>query len=281
MRRVLPSTVTLTVMLVGSSAFSIGLPAQVPAGAAFEAVSIREARSESMSFTLRQHPSGLTATSATALDLIRYAFEIIDADIVGELPGWAGSRKFDIVARSSGEPLTYSRLRAMSRVLLEDRFRLDASYERAEVPVFALVPARSDGRPGPNLRPSVSKCARDPLVQEPSGQSVRVLMLGDNCAVSPISNSGGLTGLAGARVSMQQIARALSKYGRFERPVVDQTGLAGEFDVMAVVSPDIQGATGAARFLTAMQEQLGLTLRGQQGTIDVFRIRRIEQPSPN
>jgi uncharacterized protein (TIGR03435 family) len=69
--------------------------------------------------------------------------------------------------------------------------------------------------------------------------------------------------------------------GRFDRPVVDRTGLAGEFDIVALVSADIAGATSEARFLTAMREQLGLTLRSEQGTLDVLRIRRIQRPTPN
>ena len=247
---------------------------------AFDAVSIREAQGRSPSSGLRPHPSGLTATNVTVLDLIRLAFDVIEAHVVGELPGWITTKKFDVVAKSSGEPLTYSRLRLMARAMLQERFRLDASYERMEASVYALVMARSDGKAGPNLRPSTGTCAADRLVTEPSALPVRVLEI-PNCDVSAFTDSGGLNAVVGNRVTMQKLARALSRYGRFDRPVVDQTGLSGEFDIKALVSADIPGATSDARFLTAMREQLGLTFRSGLGTIDVLRVRRIEQPSPN
>jgi uncharacterized protein (TIGR03435 family) len=80
---------------------------------------------------------------------------------------------------------------------------------------------------------------------------------------------------------MHQLARALLRYGRFDMPIVDQTGLSGVFDILAMPTADMRGATNEAPLLTAMREQLGLTLRSSQGAVDVFRIRRIEQPSPN
>jgi uncharacterized protein (TIGR03435 family) len=170
----------------------------------------------------------------------------------------------------------------MSQALLRDRFRLDASYERVEVPVYALVIERSDGKVGPNLRASASleTCNPDPLVRESPDQPVKVLPI-SSCGVAAVLSSGGLTAVMGTQVTMTQLARSLSGFGKFGRTVIDRTGLSGEFDMSAVVSADIAGATSEARFLTAMREQLGLTLRSEQGNLDVLRIRRIEQPSPN
>lgn len=255
-------------------------PAPATSEATFEAVSIREARGGQAFSGMRPHPSGLTATDTTAMDLIRYAFEIIESDVVGDLPGWIRTKKFDVVARSSGEPLTYTRLRLMVRALLRDRLRLDATFERTEAEVYAMVLERSDGKWGPNLRPSTSTCIAEPLVREPSVQPVKVLRI-TSCGAVVGTNIEGLNSIIGNRVTMQKLARAISRYGRFDLPVVDQTGLSGEFDIMALVSADIAGATIDARFLTAMREQLGLTIRRGQGVLDVLRIRRIEQPSPN
>jgi hypothetical protein len=52
----------------------------------------------------------------------------------------------------------------MTGAFLEDRFRLEATYEHVEGPVYALVTERAglwpfDGRLG--IRPSESKCAAD------------------------------------------------------------------------------------------------------------------------
>ena len=85
----------------------------------------------------------------------------------------------------------------------------------------------------------------------------------------------------GARVTMQEFARALSRYGGYDHPIVDRTGLTGEFDVGAAASGDIVAPTRQARLLIALREQAGLTLRSEEGTYEVLRVRRIEQPSAN
>jgi uncharacterized protein (TIGR03435 family) len=67
----------------------------------------------------------------------------------------------------------------------------------------------------------------------------------------------------------------------FDRPIVDRTGLTGEFDLTIHPTPDMVAPTPAARFLIALREQLGLELRAEEGSFDVLRVRRIEQPAPN
>ncbi len=51
----------------------------------FDAASIKRAVSTSMR-SMRAEPTGLTATDVTVLDLIKFSFEVIDRDVVGELP---------------------------------------------------------------------------------------------------------------------------------------------------------------------------------------------------
>lgn len=82
------------------------------------------------------------------------------------------------------------------------------------------------------------------------------------------------------------------------RTVVDQTGIAGEFqieltytpDAPAVPSPDAvrpRPADGAAAadlgpdIFTAIQEQLGLKLNPGKGPVEVLVIDRVERPSEN
>jgi uncharacterized protein (TIGR03435 family) len=59
------------------------------------------------------------------------------------------------------------------------------------------------------------------------------------------------------------------------RPVTDQTGLAGEFDVDLTWSPDLS-------IFTALKEQLGLKLEGGRTMVqDSIVIDRVERPSEN
>jgi len=84
-----------------------------------------------------------------------------------------------------------------------------------------------------------------------------------------------------------------------DRPVVDTTGLTGNFDFdlrydgaailslpgrgrATAVSPDTptDPAKGPSLF-TALQEQLGLKLESQRGSVDVLAIKRAELPTEN
>ncbi|HEX5109887.1 MAG TPA: TIGR03435 family protein [Vicinamibacterales bacterium] len=277
------------VLIVAASLAAISPPVIGAQGTAeretFETASIRENRSGSTArHLIKPQPSGLTVTNATVLNLIAYAFSVNERDVVGDVPGWVRTSKFDVAARAADGPLTHRRVQSMTKALLQARFELDASYERAVGPVYALVAARSDGTRGPNLRPSESKCAADPpLRADAEPAMVRSLSFGERCGISIVTNAdgGALIALSGRRLTMQQLATQLSWVGVFDRRVVDRTGLSGEFDFRATPPPDMVAPSSEARLLTAMREQLGLTLRAEEASYDVLRIRRIQPPSPN
>lgn len=169
----------------------------------------------------------------------------------------------------------------MTRALLEDRFRLDASRETATGPVYALVRTRSELRPFDGttvgMRPSQTTCVVDPLLRAPGEAATPVTR---TCGFAE-GIGGALTDLFGYRVTMPGLAGQLSRIGGFDRPIVDRTGLSGEFELTVHPTPDMVAPTAEARFLIALREQLGLELRAEEGSFDVLRIRRIEQPPPN
>jgi uncharacterized protein (TIGR03435 family) len=221
-----------------------------------------------------------SATNATVLELIQNYFQIPEKQIVGNLPGWARSTRFDVVARAAGEPLTRSRLAAMVKALLEDRFRLDASFEQVTMPAYALVMARSDGSRGPKLQPSQFKCEADaPLTATPEKPGKAPMRV--DCGFTTGTNNGWIIMVRAARVTMDQFAAHLSRFGGFDRPVVNRTGLNGEFSLIVMPTGDMPGATSDVRFLVALREQLGMTLRAEPLPVDALRIHRIERPSEN
>ena len=77
------------------------------------------------------------------------------------------------------------------------------------------------------------------------------------------------------------------------RPIVDKTGLAGQFIIHLEYAPDeefrrriagLQGDPGdatAPNIFTAIQEQLGLKLESARAPVDVVVIDRLEKPSEN
>jgi len=83
-----------------------------------------------------------------------------------------------------------------------------------------------------------------------------------------------------------------------DRPVVDKTGLTGNFDfdlrydgaaILAfpgrgratAVSPDTPDPAKGPSIFTALQEQLGLKLDSQSGSVDVLAIKSAELPTEN
>lgn len=77
------------------------------------------------------------------------------------MPSWFSSDRFDVEAKADGNP-TEEQMWSMVRSLLADRFKLRVHLETREVPVYALVVARSDGVLGGGIRPSA--CAAPPAL---------------------------------------------------------------------------------------------------------------------
>jgi uncharacterized protein (TIGR03435 family) len=100
------------------------------------------------------------------------------------------------------------------------------------------------------------------------------------------------TFLLGARdLTLDHLALYLPTLIPFGRPIVNQTGLTGTFDLSLQFTPeqgmapvastegpsDPQGATA----FEALKEQLGLTLKPIKAPLQVPVVDRVEQPSPN
>jgi uncharacterized protein (TIGR03435 family) len=242
-------------------------------------------------------PGGrVNGTNVTAAALIRFAYGLPDFQVSGG-PEWLASDRFDVVAKAEGDP-PLAEKRLMLRRLLAERFKLAAHTETRELPIYALVLARSDGRLGPQLRRTAADCGR---ADQPS------LDLG----VGPSPSDGpprcgyfgfapgsdfptGRGGLAFRGLTMAGLAKMLVPMVR--RSVSDRTGLNGyfdaEFDFMAEGPPPPppppglpnQNSFGSEPFVsifTVFPEQLGLKLESRRGPVEVLVIDRAEQPTPD
>jgi uncharacterized protein (TIGR03435 family) len=76
---------------------------------------------------------------------------------------------------------------------------------------------------------------------------------------------------------------ALSLVIEARRPVIDRTGLTGDFDVELTFAPFNAPAADstAPDLLTAVQEQLGLKLESTKALVDVLVIDHVERPTPD
>jgi uncharacterized protein (TIGR03435 family) len=83
---------------------------------------------------------------------------------------------------------------------------------------------------------------------------------------------------------MDTLANRLGRLPPIGRPVVNQTGLTGRFDLELNFTPDQGGSAPAAdaiSIFTALPEQLGLKLESTKGAVDVLVIDHVEQPRPD
>ncbi|HET9191414.1 MAG TPA: M56 family metallopeptidase [Vicinamibacterales bacterium] len=251
---------------------------------AFDVVSIRENISGEFFGSFGYDPGGqLTVVNNAVRNLIRNAYSVQNHQIVGG-PEWMNSARYDITAKSSGNP-SQDRLRLMVRRLLVERFKLVAHRETRDIPIYALVVARP-GRLGPELRPAKVDCMAIAAAAEKQGTKPEFPQPPDNRPACGTRSAPGL--MMGTGVSMADLVRNLA--GPADRMVIDRTALAGVWDldlkyVPDQPLPDIPGlpappADGASLF-TALQEQLGLRLESQMAPVDLLVIDSIERPSEN
>ena len=225
--------------------------------------------------TLSEYQAGghFVATAITVRDLLRLAYRVQPYQMVGA-PGWIMTNRYDIDAKAEGGPAPAQQV--LLRALLKDRFKLELRNETREMPRFALTMARSDGRPGPQLKKSEFDCAAYFAGPHEAPQPGRT----PTCAMRA---GAGL--LSGKAIGMSQLAPALSPI--ISRFTVDKTGLTGAFDLDMTWTPEQAASPGATSdatgpsIFTALQEQLGLKLVPEKGPVEVAVITHLEPPAGN
>ena len=247
-------------------------------------------------------PGGrFTATNTPLRMLIMAAYELKqDAQLTGGPPALLAA-KYDITARAAGTAtLAMKELPQLLRSLLADRFKLKTHTESRELPLYDLVLARSDGRLGPELRPSKSECAKaDELAADQGaalakGDVASFLGKPGPCMVTTDTSGGPLNlMMRGDGQEMKQIVEILTSFTG--STVRDKTGLTGRYDF--AMKLDLQMVLAAARkaganipaaanipqadgssLMTTLNEQLGLKLESTRAPVDVVVIDSVEVP---
>ena len=297
-----------TILLVGAGP---NLDAQTPAPA-FEVASVKPSNPNpdpsnplSMIALMLPQPGGrFTATNTPLRMLIMVAYELKqDAQLTGGPPDVLAA-KYDITAKA---PVAFigKELPQLLRTLLTDRFKLKTHTESRELPLYDLVLARSDGRLGPDLKPSTSECSNADQVASEQGAA---LAKGDvasfvgkprPCSVSTDASGGPLNlMMRGDGQEMKQIVEILTQLTG--RAVRDKTGLTGRYDfamkldlqmvlalaqrmganIPAAAAANIPQSDGSS-LMTALNEQLGLKLDSVRAPVDVVIIDSVEAPAPD
>ena len=155
---------------------SFGAAPQAPVRPSFEVASVKLNKSADQGYS--NFPLGpgdvyssnggrFTARDLPFVSYLFFAYKITGDQseaVVSQLPGWATMDRFDIEAKTDGDPAkdTKDQMRLMVQSLLAERFGLVARYETKQVPVFALTLAKP-GKTGPQLFASdCSACHKGP-----------------------------------------------------------------------------------------------------------------------
>ena len=264
----------------------------VPADATltFDVASVKPNKTGGRRVSVVSEPGGrFTMTNVPAQLMLVIAYQLQPYQIVGA-PSWLQSEHYDLIAKApdgrpaaSGGTAGPGPLQFMLRNMLADRFKLKVHTETREMPIYALVLSRGDGKLGPKLQPSTVECGAPGSgrgAASPSGGlSLENL---PSCSILATAASVGGKGLP-----LTQLASNLSQ--RVGRTVVDRTGLTGRYDFLVEYTPD--PPAGAAppggppadpdrpSVYAALQEQLGLKLDAQRGAVDVLVVDAIQRPT--
>jgi uncharacterized protein (TIGR03435 family) len=247
----------------------------------FEVASVRPNKSgERTGPHLRYEGSQFVVVNTNLLTIVRTAWDLPADQVVGG-PGWVESERFDILAKIP-EGTARPQRPLMVRALLAERFKLRTHVETRDARIYALVVARPDGTLGRRMSRAIFDCKSGSAGGD---RAARVALPPRNddppaCGVWQSS----LGSIRGRGVQIADFARVLSFLGvAGERPVVDRSGLTGDYDVDLRWTPDRarQVDPDVPPLFTALREQLGLKLEATRGPIDVLVIDSAERPTAN
>jgi uncharacterized protein (TIGR03435 family) len=253
----------------------------------FDVASVRENKNAdahagiTMSGQFVPHTTTLRVINWTIENLIGYAYDANIYQILGA-PKWPWPTVFVIEAKGSSEDdakmatLTqeqqWAEQQHMLQLLLEERFKLKTHWETKEGDVYNLVVVRG----GPKL----SATGSAPLSAD------ELKNFGDR-PLPPLYQKNDAQGydFIAHGCSMDRLARMLTS--QFGRPVIDKTGLTGNYDFVLKYkgrwdrdrpADDLDPMPPMDR---ALQEELGLKVEATKGPVKVLVIDQIEKPSDN
>lgn len=251
----------------------------------FEVASIKVNASGDTTSFYSIPPSGrISITNAQLRDIVIQAFQVNRQTarfVLAGGPERIMATRFDISAKPPDDAPPGQAL-AMLRALLTQRFGLRAHTEKRDIPVYALKVANT-GRFGPGFRRSPHNCdewgkaSREANgVVEPSDANGKSW-----CRSNPFDRDGISVRGAG---TIAQLIRGVQ--GFTDRPVIEMTGLAGNFEwevkfVRSSLGDGVTRGPNVPEMFTAFREQLGLTLEPRIGPSEVLVIDRVEMPTPD
>ena len=231
-------------------------PSQTPPAAApqtpqgFEVASIRMVSPHTAddlvkgigTFSLCTYPTNRFFVHYASLRIIiSMAFDDSSDHVSG--PDWLDSQLYSIDANAGGDKqLSREEMKPLLQNLLQERFHLVVHHETKTLSGYALVVAKD----GPKLHASKE------------GNETHIYILPNGIDM----RHAGIAGLAGA----------LASQGAAGGPVIDKTGIQGEYDITLHYATVGNPNSSLPDFFTALREQLGLKLQPQKVPVDFLVI---------
>ena len=219
----------------------------------------------------------LEVRSVSLRSLVRYAYAGGSAELkmVSSGGGWIDSQQWDIVAKvddpsfvglMSGERA--DRMVPMLQALLEERFHLKLHTELRPTPVYALVQAKGG-----------AKVKEVPAPPELKGDQIEAMRkfrqenLNRPFPGTVMCSGGGCTASA---VMISDVISQIGICSHADRPVVDQTGLKGYYD-LSFPSPHLDDD----RAMAEVEEDLGVKFEPRKMDLTTYVIDSAQRPSEN
>jgi uncharacterized protein (TIGR03435 family) len=203
-------------------------------------------------------------------------------------------QRFYITAKVP-EGATKEDLQLMLQNLLAERFKMKVHHETKDLPIYELT----IGKDGPRFKESAGEPPKNDLAT-PAPGAAELDKDGDPIAPPGTMRFSLVNGVARFRLnvageSMEKLVTTLSN--QLNQPVVDATGLKGQYDFVlfwsrqnlspaspapspdgVAVSPEASGPT----LIGAVQQQLGLKLESKKGPVEILVIDHYEKvPTEN
>jgi uncharacterized protein (TIGR03435 family) len=201
------------------------------------------------------YPGGRLSANCTTLKfLIEWAYGILPSQH-SDGPGWIGTDRYEIAAKAEGNP-SDAQMKLMMRTLLAERFKLKLRNESREVTAYVI----SAGKTPPHLvatKEGETRVVRvDPRTGADQRMVYRVIL---------------------TRFSLAELGDTFG--WQLGRPVVDRTGLKGDFDFALDLTPDESHSSpiDPSLLIDALREQVGLSVKSEKTAVDFLVIEGVEK----
>jgi uncharacterized protein (TIGR03435 family) len=252
----------------------------------FEVATVKLSSGESGNRGILTSPGRFRAVNWPLKNVIMFAYDLRSDSQISGYPDWVNSTEYDMDAKT--DEITTAALERLSpdqkirqvklmvQTLLAERFHIRVSYQAREIPVYALVIA--------NGGPKLTKSTGPQLV---GGRGPLSGVIG--------SKSGELESINSSLDQFAAVLDLMPEAG--DRVVVNKTGLTGNYNWRLKWTPEataqnFSGANdgtpppaesddSAPSLFTALQEQLGLKLQPQKGSVESLVVDSIDRPTAN